>query len=123
MVECSITECLFDNDKVQENVQHGFTNSSRCVSLVDPNVDVIYVSAVPVNEEMAQYYNKLLGLQTAIETGNVDEQSDVSARFKIITPEAINSFPVSRRNSQRESTVRLTIHRARRNGHQNIYKC
>ena len=58
-------------------------------------MDVIYISPVPINEEMAQYYSKLLGLKTAIETGNVDEQTDLSARFKIITPEAINSFPVS----------------------------
>jgi hypothetical protein len=62
--------------------------------VTDENVDVIYVSPLPVNEEMAQYYNKLLGLQTAIISGNVEEQCDLSARFKIITPEAINSFPV-----------------------------
>ena len=60
----------------------------------DPNVDVIYVSPVPVNEEMMQYYAKLLGLKGAIETGNVEDQADLSTRYKIIVPEAVQSFPV-----------------------------
>ena len=61
----------------------------------DPNVEVIYISPVPLNDETLQYYNKLLGLQSAVLTGNVEEQQDLTQRFKIIIPEAINSFPVS----------------------------
>ena len=61
----------------------------------DPNVEVIYVSPVNINDETLQYYNKLLGLRPAVESGNVEDQKDMSDRFKIIVPEAINSFPVS----------------------------
>lgn len=72
----------------------------RCYSLykrfyiLDDNVDVIYVSPVPVTEETLQYYSKLFGLRTAIETGDATNQSDVTARYKIVIPEALNSFPV-----------------------------
>lgn len=62
----------------------------------DPNVDVIFISPVPMNDETLQYYNKLIGLKTAIDSGNVDDQSDLSDRYRIIVPEAIKSFPVSR---------------------------
>ena len=58
-------------------------------------MDVIYVSPVPINEEMQQYYAKLLGLKPAIDTGNVDDQGDVGERYKIVVPEAVKSFPVS----------------------------
>ena len=60
----------------------------------DENVDVIYVSPVPITDETLQYYFKLLGLRTAVDTGNPDDQSDLSRRYKIIIPEALNSFPV-----------------------------
>ena len=68
---------------------------SYCIFFSDPNVDVIYVAPVPINEEMAQYYSKLLGLKFAIDSGNVEDQGDVTDRYKIITPEAVKSFPVS----------------------------
>ena len=63
--------------------------------VVDPNVDVIYISPVPINEEQQQYYSKLLGLKTAIDSGNVEDQGSLQDRYKIIVPESINSFPVS----------------------------
>ena len=63
--------------------------------VADPNVDVVYISPVPVNDEMLQYYSKLLGLKTAIDSGNVEDQADLSDRYRILIPEAINSFPVS----------------------------
>ena len=66
----------------------------KALLILDSNVDVIYISPVPVNEEMMQYYAKLLGLKAAIETGDVDNQGDISDRFKIIVPEAVQSFPV-----------------------------
>ena len=56
---------------------------------------MIYISPVTINDETLQYYNKLLGLQSAVQSGDVENQEDLSARFKIIVPEAINSFPVS----------------------------
>lgn len=66
-----------------------------CSLLSDPNVDVIYVSPVPINDECMQYYAKLLALKPAVDTGNVDNQDDLSDRYKIVIPEAIKSFPVS----------------------------
>ena len=56
---------------------------------------MIYVSPVPINEEMGQYYTKLLGLKPAIDSGNVDDQGELNDRYKIIVPESIKSFPVS----------------------------
>lgn len=62
---------------------------------IDPNVDVIYVSPVPVNDECMQYYSKLLALKPAVDSGDVENQGDLTDRFKIVIPEAIKSFPVS----------------------------
>ncbi|XP_033634327.1 IQ domain-containing protein H-like [Asterias rubens] len=73
---------------IQQNQQ-----MARLCDLQDPNVEVIYVSPVNINDETLQYYNKLLGLRPAVESGNVEDQKDMSDRFKIIVPEAINSFP------------------------------
>lgn len=63
--------------------------------IADPNVDVIYVSPVPVNDECMQYYSKLLALRPAVDSGDVENQGDLTDRFKIVIPEAIKSFPVS----------------------------
>jgi hypothetical protein len=57
-------------------------------------VDVIYISPIALTEESLQYYLKLFGLRKAIETGNQSDISDYSNRYKIVIPEAINSFPV-----------------------------
>ncbi|PIK48317.1 putative IQ domain-containing protein H isoform X2, partial [Apostichopus japonicus] len=65
----------------------------RLCDLLDPNVDVIYVSPVTINDETLQYYNKLLGLRSAVESGTVESQKDMSSRFTIIIPESVNSFP------------------------------
>lgn len=62
--------------------------------LLDDNVDVIYISSIPITEETLQYYFKLLGLRSAIQTGNANDQKDISHRYKIVIPEALNSFPV-----------------------------
>lgn len=45
-----------NNLPVRENYQIG-----RLCDLEDPNVDVIYVSPMRVNDEILQYYNKLVG--------------------------------------------------------------
>ena len=65
------------------------------VGFSDPNVDVIFVSPVPLSEETLQYYSKLLGLKSAVESGVVEDQCDMGEKYKIIVPEAIKSFPVS----------------------------
>jgi hypothetical protein len=76
------------NIAMQQNMQ-----MARLCDLLDPNVDVIYVSPTDFSEEMLQYYSKLLGLRSAIDTGNADTQSDLGDRFKIVLPNAHKSFP------------------------------
>lgn len=73
---------------IRQNLQ-----MARLCDLRDDNVDVIYISSVAISDEMIQYYSKLMGLKPAIESSNVDDQRDISERFTIITPDAINSFP------------------------------
>jgi IQ domain-containing protein H len=46
-----------NNLPVRENYQIG-----RLFELEDPNVNVIYVSPMSVNDEILQYYNKLVGI-------------------------------------------------------------
>lgn len=63
--------------------------------LIDPNVDIIYVSPVPIGEELDNYYLKLLGLRSAVQNSDPTDVEDMSQRFTIIVPEALGKFPVS----------------------------
>ncbi|XP_070542843.1 IQ domain-containing protein H-like [Ptychodera flava] len=73
---------------IRQNLQ-----MARICDIGDPNVEVIYICPVQVNDETLQYYAKLMGLKSAVSSGNVDDQIDVSSRYKIIVPEASNRFP------------------------------
>jgi len=52
------------------------------------------VTSIPITEETLQYYSKLFGLRTAVQTGNASDQTDFSSRYKIVIPEALNTFQV-----------------------------
>ena len=54
------------------------------IFLTDPNVDVIYISSIPVDQEVLDYYHQLLSMGPAGQ-GTKD-------RVHIITPENIDSF-------------------------------
>ncbi|KAG8574946.1 hypothetical protein GDO81_009395 [Engystomops pustulosus] len=73
---------------IQQNLQIG-----RLCDIADPNVDVIYISPVKLDEETEQYYRKLLGLRAAVLSGNPQDATELHDRFTILTPEAMDRFP------------------------------
>ncbi|XP_058012763.1 IQ domain-containing protein H [Ahaetulla prasina] len=79
---------------------HQGSQFGRLCEIKDPNVDVIYICPLELSEELLRYYNKLLGLQPAVRSGNPEDIGDLQDRFKILTPEAINSFPMIEALSQ-----------------------
>ncbi|CAF3409746.1 unnamed protein product [Rotaria sp. Silwood1] len=77
---------------LKENYQIG-----RLCELVDPNIDVIYVSPMPVNDEILQYYNRLVSLRALVEQGSeqltFSTSNNANERFVIIVPESLHKFP------------------------------
>ena len=56
------------------------------------------MSPITVTDEAKQYYQKLLSLKSAIDSGNVKDAADMSARITFIFPEVIPHFSVSTKN-------------------------
>ncbi|XP_066449028.1 IQ domain-containing protein H isoform X2 [Eleutherodactylus coqui] len=73
---------------IQQNLQMG-----RLCDIADPNVDVIYISPLKLDEETEQYYRKLLGLRAAVLSRNPLDATELHDRFTILTPEAVDRFP------------------------------
>ena len=71
--------------------------------LLDAQVTVIYVSPVELNDEVYQYYNKLLGMKAqrldrddcgSKSTPNEEDTDNIENRYKIVVPDAVDRFPV-----------------------------
>ena len=60
--------------------------------VLDPNVEVIYVCPVNMNDEMRQYYTRLIDVMATVTGQN---SAELNARLKIITPDCHDRFPVS----------------------------
>ena len=62
--------------------------------LLDSKVDVVYVSPVELTEDVNQYYSKLL----AMKAGGDAKDEAIENRYKIVVPDAVRRFPVSKVN-------------------------
>ena len=57
------------------------------------------MSPVKLNEEVCQYYHKLLGMKAqsscSDSSSNKEDSEDFENRYKVVVPDAVDRFPVS----------------------------
>ncbi|XP_062517346.1 IQ domain-containing protein H-like isoform X2 [Corticium candelabrum] len=75
-----------------ENLQIG-----RLCDIRDSLVDVVYVSPVELNDEMSQYYVKLMGMceesqLDGQQEGKVANEEPIETRFHFVVPDNLNTF-------------------------------
>lgn len=71
---------------------HNLQNSQmgRICDVNDPNVEVIYISPIDLDNDMQQYYQKLLGMGVSKEG---DSMTDSDSKVKFIVPDHLDAFP------------------------------
>ena len=71
---------------------HNLQNSQmgRICDVNDPNVEVIYISPIDLDNDMQQYYQKMLGMGVDSEGKHV---ADVENKVKFIVPDHLDAFP------------------------------
>ncbi len=79
---------------------------SFCIFL-DENVEVIYVCLRRLGEDMLQYYRSLLKCDGATDRADTSETSSCTRRFVILTPEAVDYFPVRQSHSHLQHKCKL----------------
>eukprot|EP00111_Clytia_hemisphaerica_P002942 TCONS_00008338-protein len=62
----------------------------RIFDIKDPNVEVIYISPVPMKSELKDYYHRLIDIAAEVTGQDTDE---MKSRLKIITPLQYEGFP------------------------------
>ena len=67
--------------------------------ILDSLVDVVYVSPVELNDEMSQYYVKLMGMceesqLDGQQEGKVANEEPIETRFHFVVPDNLNTFKV-----------------------------
>ena len=80
----TIRDSLVDYHVLQ-NSQMG-----RICDINDPNVEVIYISPVDLDNDMHQYYQKLMSMGVSKDGTNI---TDSESKFKCIVPDHLDAFP------------------------------
>jgi len=80
-------------DVKERKIIPGFTDiqnlqAGRIFELIDQNVDIIYISPVKMDDDIISYFDKLLALKKAVQTGQPENIESMKSRLTILTPDA-----------------------------------